>query len=68
MNLAWRFYVDTHGAWRWQQIAVGGTAVSDSVDGHASYEECVADATSNGYKYAPSQPKLIMPPQFQRRN
>jgi len=59
-NVVWRFYVD-QGAWRWQQLASDQSVLSDSPAAHGTYEECVRDAETRGYRFAPSQEKVILP-------
>jgi hypothetical protein len=61
-NVVWRFYVDQHGAWRWQQLTSDHSVLSDSPGSHATYDSCVSDAEVHGYRYAPSQKKVGLPP------
>ena len=60
-NVVWRFYVDVEGSWRWQQLASDQSVLSDSPTAHATYEHCVRDAENQGYRFAPSQEKVILP-------
>ena len=43
-NVVWRFYVDEHGGWRWQQLGSDRSVLADSAGAHATYDVCVSDA------------------------
>lgn len=58
MAVAWRFYVDDRGEWKWQQFGEDRRVLADSRGSYAAYDACVRNATSRGYVYAPSQPRL----------
>jgi hypothetical protein len=60
-NVVWRFYVDPQGGWRWQQLASDQNVLADSTGAHATYDDCVRDAETHGYRFAPSQKKLVLP-------
>jgi len=60
-NFVWRFYVDTDGAWRWQQLGTDSKLLGESPASHTTYEYCVADAEVHGYRFAPSQAKIAQP-------
>ena len=60
-NVVWRFYVDQEGTWRWQQLASDQSVLSDSPTAQATYDACVRDAEAHGYRFAPSQEKVILP-------
>jgi hypothetical protein len=60
-NVVWRFYVDPQGGWRWQQLASDQRVLADSPGTHATYDDCVRDAETHGYRFAPSQEKVILP-------
>jgi hypothetical protein len=60
-NVVWRFYVDQQGGWRWQQLASDQSVLSDSPAAHGTYEHCIRDAETHGYRFAPSQAKVILP-------
>lgn len=57
MNVIWRFYTDHNRRWRWQRLLTDHTVTGESHTGYKDYEECVADAQSNGYSFQPSQTK-----------
>ena len=57
MNIIWRFYSDPAHAWRWQQISVDRTVVSESHRAYKNYEGCLADAREKGYVFQAPQPK-----------
>ena len=57
VNLIWRFFVDANQQWRWQHLTVEGEVVSESAEGHAEYEDCLADARANGHVFEPAQPR-----------
>jgi hypothetical protein len=60
-NVVWRFYVDPHGAWRWQQLGSDHSVLGDSSAAYATYDECVSDAEAHGYRFMPSQKKVGLP-------
>ena len=60
-NVVWRFYVHPEGGWRWQQLTSDQSVLSDSASAHTTYDECVRDAETHGYRFAPSQEKVILP-------
>jgi hypothetical protein len=60
-NVVWRFYVDPQGGWRWQQLSSDHGVLADSSSAAATYDDCVRDAETHGYRFAPSQAKVAPP-------
>jgi uncharacterized protein YegP (UPF0339 family) len=46
----WEFYTDSNGEWRWRRIAPNGRIVGSSSQGYNNKNDCIANATRNGYK------------------
>ncbi len=58
MSMIWRFYVDEHRQWRWQQLVVGSNVVCDSASTFTDHDACITAATKHGYVHAPTQQAL----------
>ena len=58
-NVVWRFYVDPEGGWRWQQLTSDQSVLADSTGAHPTYDDCVRDAESQGYRFYEWQEKFI---------
>ena len=59
MNIIWRFYADQDKNWRWQQLSMDRTVITESRAACKNYEECVVDAREQGYVFHPSPPHVI---------
>src|SRR4051794_12487744 len=57
MHVVWRFYSEG-GVWRWQQLKTDQSVLCASSGSHDTYEECLADATAEGYRHMPAQEKI----------
>jgi len=55
MNVIWRFYLDQHRLWRWQQLGFSSDVVAASLKGFKEYQDCVENAESQGYNFQPSK-------------
>lgn len=62
MNTIWRFYIDEDRQWRWQQLAVNRSVISESAGAFDGYEACVAAAKDDGYVFRPATGKHVTPP------
>jgi hypothetical protein len=61
MNSIWRFYIDDKRQWRWQQLGVTRTVISESEGAYKAYEACVANAAEQGYVFVPARTKPVVP-------
>lgn len=59
MSLIWRFYVDEHRQWRWQQLSVSRAVIAESVSGYKVYEACIANAAEKGYVFVAAKTKPL---------
>jgi hypothetical protein len=57
----WRFHRATDQRWRWQKITADHVVIAESLTSFAAYSDCVADASSRGYKPPPSPAGLSEP-------
>lgn len=48
--IKWRFHRTTGSQWRWQKVVAGEAVTHESARSFASYEDCIDDAASAGYK------------------
>jgi hypothetical protein len=55
MNVIWRFYLDPHQLWRWQQLLMSSDVVAASAKGFKEYQDCVENAQVQGYDFQPSK-------------
>ena len=59
MQFIWRFYTGEDTQWRWQKLSVDRAVVAESASGYAGYEDCVTNASDQGYVFHPHQPAPI---------